>query len=68
MRWRGRTASQVRKMMALCEDGASLSDGWFSITPAGRLTPSGDSSRAGPSTSRRDSFSTRVHGLRERRR
>ncbi|MFJ7783381.1 FAD:protein FMN transferase [Streptomyces albidoflavus] len=27
--------------MALCEDAADHSDGWFSITPAGRLTPSG---------------------------
>ncbi|MFJ7786858.1 FAD:protein FMN transferase [Streptomyces albidoflavus] len=32
---------QVREVIALCADAADQSDGWFSITPAGRLDPSG---------------------------
>ncbi|MFF7340806.1 FAD:protein FMN transferase [Streptomyces sp. NPDC008163] len=32
---------QVREVMRLCDRAAALSDGWFTLTPAGRLDPSG---------------------------
>ncbi|MEU5825585.1 FAD:protein FMN transferase [Streptomyces sp. NPDC047803] len=32
---------QVREVMRLCDQATALSDGWFTLTPAGRLDPSG---------------------------
>ncbi|OKJ22202.1 thiamine biosynthesis protein [Streptomyces sp. CB02130] len=37
----GDCPQQVREVMRLCDLATALSDGWFSMTPAGRLDPSG---------------------------